>query len=1058
MDHIERVLLDAPEAHALRGHGGAMTYRELDERSGRLAALLRARGDCTDRVVAVIASRGPAQIIGILAVLRAGAAYVPISPELPADRIAWMLADTAPIAVLCDGAPPIAIAAELLVRLDAPLPAARFEPPVVPPSALAYVIYTSGSTGRPKGVMVTRAGFAAQLAWMQRTYRLAPRDRVLQLASALFDFSVIEIFWPMMVGASIILPRPRGELEPRYLAELANAEAATVVHFVPSLLHAVVDACATPWTTIRMVFSGGEALPLDLARAVPAVFPSAELHNQYGPTETTINATHWKCEPGDTSVPIGRAVDDTPLYVLDEQLAPAQTGELWIGGIQVARGYLRRPALTAERFVPDPFTGGRMYRSGDLVRRRDDGVLEYLGRADFQVKVRGFRIELGEIEAELRAHAQVRNAVVVGREDPSRGTVLVAYVSGTADRSALREHLAQRLPEYMIPATFVFLDELPLTATGKIDRKGLPEPNEDHAYAAPRTPTERLLAAVWSELIGVPQVSRDDELFALGGHSLIIVRMVARLYGDAGLEVSLRTVYEHPVLSDLAAVIDAGTQRDDSDERALTARVSAATSDEVARDLATWSRVELGVPRDPDPRAELTARLIAQHRIDANPNRPLAHRVSPTAAVTFAQQLQWDFNRRNNYPFQDALSYAYAIEGPLDVGAMQRAMAALVDRQASLRTTFAADGARVIQTAQDRAFELALVTIANDAQGRERFAELGRQHDLVRGGFRAELLRRGPADHVLVLSAHHAVADGFSWEVLLPDLATLYRGFSRGEPMPAPLAFEFRDFAFWQTTLETRPIGLRQLAYWKAAVDGYEGLALPGDRGDAPRGAVGMALDVFQRGAMPFSITGADWAAVEHACAHTACTPYAVIAAAFFLLLARWSDRADACVLTGNFHRNRPGSEHVIGNFVTPYPLRFRVDEGASIESLLRACQEAVVEHREQGHVAPSSALPAWTEWSRYNLNYRIDMPEAQPDLGGPRVHKLEWQAHPQRTAHDLALFLRQGKAGIRGSFGFNAERFSPELAARAAARLTDLVRILATKPALRVRELPRAP
>ncbi|TMQ11358.1 MAG: amino acid adenylation domain-containing protein [Deltaproteobacteria bacterium] len=1095
MAQIERRMAMTPDAPAILSEAGCVDYRELDARSAALAARLRRRGVGPDRTVAVVAERGAPQILAIVAVLRAGGAYVPIKPDLPGERIGWMLDEAAPVVILCDGPPPSALAlatrhADRIVRLDEPWPeapevSAARDPQdgsAVPADALAYIIYTSGSTGRPKGVLVTRRGFDAQLRWMQDEYPLAARDRVLQLASAMFDFSVIEMFWPLLVGGALVLPRPGGEMDPAYLARIAGEHAATVVHFVPSLLRVVIDACrGTPWTTIEQVFCGGEALARDLVRDCSSVFPRAAVHNQYGPTETTINATYWRCQPDDTSVPIGRPVADTTVYVLDDELAPVPpggVGQLWIGGVQLARGYLQRPALTAERFRPNPFAarpGERIYQTGDLVRQRGDGVLDYLGRTDFQVKLRGFRIELGEIEAALLDHPRVRAALVVVRDerpgDASAGAVLVAYVclvdpaaSSHGVSGELQGFLAARLPGYMIPSAFVVLDELPRTASGKLDRTALPAPADDAhqrtAYVAPATPTQTLLAEIWREMLGVDQVGVHDSFFALGGHSLLVVRLVARIHRRLGVELTIRSVFESPTIAGQAERIlaRAGSPEasaGDPAERELVAHAAELPEAEVSAQLAEWSSVLLDIPPASaaseltGARRELAERLIAQHRIDVRPSQPLARGTSPTAPATFAQQLQWDYHQRGNFPTLGIQATAFAVRGRLEVQAMQQAIGDLVERQAALRTVFTLERGRLTQAVQDVGPGLDVVDLSGvpaaerTRQARRLFAAINRPHDLGREVFRAQLVRRGPDDHLLFLAPHHIANDGFSWSVLEAELAALYGARSAAADAGAglaPLALSCRDFSFWQRSLEDRPAGRAQLAFWERAVAGYPGVELPGDRRAAPRGSIGMATDTYEAGSLPFGVDGSRWSAVERACARLGTTPYVAITSGFLLLVSRWSGRDDVCALSGHLHRNRPGSEAVIGNFVTPYPLRVAFDEGASLD-------------------APSSARGAWVEWSRYNVNYQIGAPGAGAlDYGAAKVERLDWSAPAQRTPHDLALFVRQDARGVGGDLVYNAERFSPELAARAGARLGQLIDLIANEPSRRVGALPRAP
>jgi acyl-coenzyme A synthetase/AMP-(fatty) acid ligase len=437
------------------------------------------------------------------------------------------------------------------------------------------MIYTSGSTGRPKGALNTHRGVANRLLWMQREYGLTEADRVLQKTPFSFDVSVWELFWPLMTGATLVVARPDGHRDAAYLAELIEREGITVVHFVPSMLHLFlemgdVDRCGS----LRRVICSGEALPAELARRFFERLPHVELHNLYGPTEAAVDVTYHPCVSGDadTSIPIGRPVANTSIVLLDARgrLVPLGVpGELFIGGVQVGRGYWRRPALTAERFVPDAFShvpGARQYRTGDLARRLPGGEVEYLGRTDFQVKLRGFRIELGEVEAALAAHPAVREAVAVVREDAPGDARLVAYLVPSGDEAppaaALRAWLGERLPEHLVPGTFVALPSLPLLPNGKADRRALPAPGatprEARDFIPPRTPAEKTIAGFWREVLGIERVGVEDNFFEIGGHSLLLAKVHARVRDAFHREVTMVEMFRHPTIRLLAAHLAAG--------------------------------------------------------------------------------------------------------------------------------------------------------------------------------------------------------------------------------------------------------------------------------------------------------------------------------------------------------------------------------------------------------------------------------------------------------------------------------------------------------------------
>ncbi|MFE9657498.1 amino acid adenylation domain-containing protein [Micromonospora sp. NPDC006431] len=591
---LARQAAATPDATAVVFEGSSLTFRELDETSNRLARLLVGYGAGPERFVAVAVPRSLELVLALWAVLKAGAAYLPVDPDYPADRIAYLLDDARPALLLttrATAALATGTATALVLDSDevrqavtehaatALTDADRAGP--LRPANPAYLIYTSGSTGRPKGVLVPHQGIVNRLSWMQHEYRLTPQDRVLQKTPSGFDVSVWEFFWATIVGATLVVARPEGHKDPAYLAGLIRAERVTTLHFVPSMLQAfLAEPAAAGCTGLRRVICSGEALPADLAERFfttldPGGAHGIELHNLYGPTEASVDVTYWACRPGERTVPIGVPVWNTRLYVLDAFLRPVPpgvAGELYLAGVQLARGYQGRAGLTAQRFVADPFAaalaaadpsvtpGERMYRTGDVVRWRADGVLEYVGRTDHQVKIRGFRIELGEIEATLAEHPSVGQCVVLAREDQPGVKRLVAYVVAAAgqrvDATVLREHVAGRLPEYMVPAAVVALAGLPVTANGKLDRAALPAPDfagVSAAGRAPSTPREELLAGLVAEVLGLPRVSVDDSFFDLGGDSIVSIQLISRAR-QAGLELTPREVFTHKTVAALATV------------------------------------------------------------------------------------------------------------------------------------------------------------------------------------------------------------------------------------------------------------------------------------------------------------------------------------------------------------------------------------------------------------------------------------------------------------------------------------------------------------------------
>ncbi|HEX2077792.1 MAG TPA: amino acid adenylation domain-containing protein, partial [Longimicrobium sp.] len=646
-----------PGAAAVLWGDRSLSYRELDARADRLARHLRSLGVGPEARAAICLHPGPGLLASVLAVWKAGGAYVPLDPGYPPERLAFMLADCGAAVLLTDAAASGALPAapEIpVVRVDAAVPAeeARRAEGGAEPENAAYVIYTSGSTGRPKGVLVQHRSLASLLCGAREAFSVGEGDVMPALASYAFDIWLFEALLPLVSGAAVrLVPRERVMDVPALLDDVADA---TLLHAVPALMREVAraEAAAPRLSRLRHAFVGGDSVPAELLAEMRAALPRARSHVLYGPTEGTILASAAPV-PADGVVegrPIGRPLANVRLYVCDAR-GGAQPegvpGELWIGGAGVARGYLGRPGLTAERFAPDPFgaPGGRLYRTGDRVRRRPDGTLEYLGRLDGQVKVRGYRVEPGEIESALRRHPGVADCAVVARADERGGRILVAYVVGEADAEALRAHLRGTLPDYMVPGIFVALDALPLTPNGKVDRRALPAPEQapEERCVAPRTPVEEVLAGVWSEVLRVERVGVTENFFQLGGHSLLATRVVSRVRQLFDVEMPLRAVFEAPTVVELAEAVEA--------------------------------RRRAGIPA-----------LPPVERVDRAGPLPLS----------FAQERLWFLDRMEPGSALYNMPCALRLRGALDAAALERALGEVVRRHESLRTVFReVDGAPV---------------------------------------------------------------------------------------------------------------------------------------------------------------------------------------------------------------------------------------------------------------------------------------------------------------------------------------------------------------------------
>ncbi|MDJ0382276.1 non-ribosomal peptide synthetase [Streptomyces sp. G-G2] len=776
-----------PDALALVTEDRELSYGELDARANRMAHWLRARGAGPETFVAVLLPRSADLIVALLAVLKAGAAYVPVDPTLPADRIAYMLEDAAPVLTLTGDE----IAAAALETYPATAPGVTRLP-----SQASYVIYTSGSTGRPKGVVVPGGAMSNLLAAVQQRLRLTPADRLAALATVSFDIAVMELFVPLVNGAAVVLAGSETVKNPEELAALTARTGATVMEAPPSLWHVLESTVPDALRGLHKV-TAGEALPADLARRLCAL--GGTLTNLYGPTETTVYSTGTEID-GAGPVTIGGPVANTRVYVLDAALRPVLpgvAGELYIAGAGVARGYHGRRALTAERFVADPFgpAGTRMYRTGDLVRWTDGGRIDYLGRTDFQVKLRGFRIELGEIEEVLNGHADVGRAVAGVREDRPGDKRLVAHVmpaeGRTVDPAALRGHVADALPGYMVPAAFVVLDRLPLTPNGKVDRKALPAPEfrADEASGSPRTEAEETLAALYAEVLGVERVGVDDSFFALGGDSILTIQLVSRAR-RAGLHFSPRDVFAAKTVEALVAAVEAVREKD-----AAPAPVTGdGVGDVPLTPIVHWIRERGGA--------------IDQF------NQTMSLPVPPgadAALVTAALQAVLDHH--------DALRMTLSRIGDDFGWSQETAPAGTVRAEDHVHRV---DAAALIASGLTEA-EL-------DARATREITGAQGRLDPGAGAMVQCVWFDGGADAPgrLTVVAHHLVVDGVSWRILLPDLEAAFEALTAGRPVTLePVGTSFRRWSQQLTELAGAPDRMRELALWRGILDGPDPLLTP---------------------------------------------------------------------------------------------------------------------------------------------------------------------------------------------------------------------------------------
>ncbi|HEV3049304.1 MAG TPA: amino acid adenylation domain-containing protein, partial [Longimicrobium sp.] len=1018
-----------PGAVAVRFEGAELTYAELDARANQLAHYLRGLGVGPEVRVGLCVERSPEMVVAVLGVLKAGGAYVPLDPEYPAERLAFMLQDAAVPVLLTHSTlePKRPEHAARVVRLDVDGRAIAREPAHAPESGvaaqnLAYVIYTSGSTGRPKGAAIPHGGLTRYLAWAGAEYGFETGRGAPVHSSLSFDLTVTSLFIPLMAGEAVVLAPDEGV--EALATVLRSSGPFGFVKITPAHLSLLLEQLApgeAAGATGRFVV-GGESLPGEVVARWGEVAPEVLITNEYGPTETVVGCCIHTLQARDTTagaVPIGRPSPGTALYALDARMSPCPVGvpgELFVGGGQLGRGYLARPALTAERFVPDPFSaepGARLYRTGDLVRWRADGNLEYLGRLDEQVKIRGFRIELGEVEARLAAHAAVREARVVVREDQPGDRRLVAYVAGDAEAEALRAHVRQSLPEYMVPAAFVLMDALPLTPNGKLDRKALPAPDlapAEDRYVEPRTPTEEVLAGIWAEVLRLERVGANDNFFDVGGHSLLATRVVSRIREVFGVEVPLRALFEGPTVAELAGRVEEG------------------------------SRAELPV----------LPPVVPTERTGALP-------------LSFAQERLWFLHQMEPEGAGYTMPWPSRLRGHLDADALERALGELVRRHEALRTTFHPVEQGAVQVVHPDAPAhlpvLDLTGLAPEAREREarRLAQedAERPFDLERGPLlRATLMRLAEEEHVLLLTMHHIVSDGWSMGVLFRELFTLYESAS---PLP-PLAVQYADFAVWQRGWLQGEVLRRQLDWWRERLAGAPpALELPTDR---PRPAVASP----RGGSHVFRIPAETTRGLRALARREGATLYMVTHAALDLLLSRWSGQEDLVVGSPIAGRTQMGTEGLIGFFVNTLALRIDLSGDPAFHELVHRVRETALGayahqdlpfERLVEEVAPERGL---SHTPLFQVMFAVQNANAG---GAPAIAGLQREpfgSEIRTVRFDLELDLGEAGDELYGMLRFRTDLFDAATMERFAAQYGVVLAAAAASPEERLSRLAVLP
>ncbi|MFE9122826.1 amino acid adenylation domain-containing protein [Streptomyces sp. NPDC007172] len=1005
-----------PDAVALVAGDMTVSYAELAERVDRLALRLAALGVRTESPVALLLERSADVVVATLAILRAGGVYVPLHAALPPERLAWVLGETGAVALLTDRADLGFAPAVRVVRPDGtpvtgacPAPAADL--PRVHPEQLAYVMYTSGSTGLPKGVAVRHRDVVA-LATDHR-WQGGAHERILLHSPHAFDASTYELWVPLLRGGTVVVA-PAGNIDPARLRAVIERHRVTALWLTKGLFDLVAEEAPETFAGLRALTTGGDAASAAAMRRVLDACPGLTLGNGYGPTETTTFAAFHPITAQDAAgarVPIGTPLDNMRAYVLDERLQPVPTGvpgELYVAGAGLARGYLGRSALTAERFVACPYLAGeRMYRTGDLVRRRADGLLEYLGRGDDQVKIRGFRIELGEIEAALTGHEGVGQVVVVVREDGGDKR-LVAYCTPQGEcgdlASELRRHAADVLPGYMVPHVVV-LDALPRNANDKVDRKALPAPDFGGVGPgrAPRTPQEQVVCALFASVLGVESVGIDDDFFALGGHSLLATRLITRVRGVLGTEVSVTDLFQAPTV------------------------------------------------------AQLTERL------GASANRPL---LAPSERpdllpLSFAQQRLWFIDQVEGPSATYNIPLALRLHGPLDTAALEAALGDVVTRHEALRTVFPSlDGVPHQRVLDAPPAPLLTVTArpASDVTG--HLFHLATDVPL-----HAYLIPRGAEEHTLVLVVHHIASDGWSLRPLFTDLATAYQARLAGTaPAWDALPLQYADYTLWQrellgtTDTDDSPLS-GQLAYWaRQLAELPDELSLPTDR---PR----PSTPTYQGGVVPLALDADLYARLTELAREHHVTPFMLFQAAFAALLGRYGAGEDVPLGTPVAGRTEEALTDLVGFFTNTLVLRVDLSGRPSFTDLLARVRDtslAAYAHQDVPFERLVEELNPVRSMARHPL-FQVMLAFNNTTGGGLRFPGVRVEDEPLATASsqfDLTLNLAEraagdgAPAGLDGALEYASDLFDRESAERLSAGLVALLREAAAAPTLPIDSL----
>lgn len=1000
LGQFEEQVIKTPKRIAAVFGQDELTYSQLEAKANQWAHLLNQQGVKPGHIVGICMERSLDMIIGILAIFKAGAAYLPIDPRYPEARIAFLLQDAGLSHVLTHAVhfdkfpkktPYVLIGMDVQDILSGALPHGSLG--ITPnPEDAAYVIYTSGSTGNPKGVVINHESVVNQGFWAQDYFELSEDDVVLQRTTFCFDPSVFEFFWPLSVGGKICFAAPGMEGDARYLIETIAQNQVTIVAFVPSMLSVFLQEIKKgDCPGLKKIICGGEILQKSQVELCKEKLPHVQVYNIYGPTETAIHVTCFRVPKNLDALsfmPIGKPLSNVQLFIIDRegQLVPEGViGELCIGGIQLARGYLNQPELTREKFIIPAFENSgheRIYRTGDLARWLPDGNVEYVGRSDNQLKINGFRVELGEIEYLLNQAPGVRTAVVTAKKDQFESNRLIAYVvpHGAFDKTSLEIYLQSRAPAHMVPAFWVKMDNLPLNPTGKVNRKALPDPDIsaqiEKTYIAPESETEKLLAGLWMEMLSVEKVGIHDNFFVIGGHSLLAMRLVSAIRESLGKEIKVKDIFNQPTIAALAQCLD---------ELQLSKKINAA--------------------RTETPRPEKIPLSYSQQRI------------------WFIDQ----FGGSTQYHMPTVLR----LTNDLDKIALEAALKSLVERHETLRTVFKSENGQAFQVIQPATL-WALSTFEGTAFADETYLDtfiadqVNRPFDLsIDYMLRACLIRQAENDHILILVVHHIASDGWSQPLLVKDLAEFYSAIQENRtPNLESLQFHYADYAIWQRNHLSETILSTKLEWWVRQLDGLEALSLPLDY---PRPAV----QSTRGSTLGFRLEKTLSDRLKFLSLNAGASMFMTLLSAFKVLLYRYTGQEDICVGTPIANRNYKELEPLVGFFINTLALRSDLSGNPDFSSLLTTVKSntlAAFAHQEVPFEQIVSRVETTRSLSRspiFQVMFVMqNMPEAS-DLHLGEVNLASRRIEQSRALFDLTVSVKESSGGLLVSIEYCSDLFS---------------------------------